>query len=612
MHLLVRSHPYIYYRSTQRRRTRLGTTLRLLFLFKIDIHPNTDKNRSMKIKKILKKYSKKRYATRYAMLIFATITLITFSPTFFQGKTLLPTDLAHDYLLDQPKTGDNLWIRDSIVQIYPNFHVAFTKWKNREVPRENEFIFAGSNTPLSIPGSGQSQAFHPTMLLTPFYSSSLTLFDHIVALHFFVAGFGMFLFIKNLTQKNNVAMLGGVAWMFSGTLIAWLPWGTIPGVIGAVPLLLLFTRNFTKKPTLLNTLSLLTVHYWIASSGHLQFYFYGIVLTGAYALFTLYETREDRRPKFSKLLISLPFHAGITALFAIPFLTSISSSHRTGIKDVTPLDPKNMLQLIDPFIWGNHTAFSGPLNIVETFSFPSIIMLALAGVSTVILFTNNRFHKKQEVFWFSILVLSLTYMLVPQITERLAEIIPFFQSFPPFRALFISTLSIIMLGALFAERIIIYNRKATLAYFIIAIIATSIHGWSIFNTYLSFQSREPLLNPPAYMQALKNEQNVVLYSELHPLNMYSLYGISSLFGYDTTYSENYYQNILSKSENIISHRNILNAQISNINHLKKIGATHIVTKPNPNTFESLTPIYTDAYVNVYQVPEYVKVNEVNN
>lgn len=566
----------------------------------------------MQIKKIFKRYTKKKHATRYAALLFVLMTLFVFSPTFFQGKTLLPTDLAHDYLLDQPKTGDNLWIRDSVVQMYPNFHVAFTKWKSGEAPLENEFIFAGSDMPLSIPGSGQSQAFHPTMLLVPFYSSSLTLFDHIVALHFFIAGFGMFLFVKKLTKKSTVAILAAIAWMFSGPLIAWLPWGTIPGIIGTVPLLLLLTRNFAKKPTLFNTASLLAIHYWIASSGHLQFYFYATILAAAYTLFTLYETRSDRRPKFSKLLAALPFHAGITALFTIPFLISISTSHRTGIKDVTPLDPKNLLQLIDPFIWGDHTAFTGPLNIVETFSFPSIIMLALAGVSAIIFFVNNRFHKKQEVFWFGILTITFLYTLLPQATEALAEIIPFFQSFPPFRALFVITLSIILLGSLFAERIIIFNKKATITYFIVAIIATGTHGWIIFNTYLSFQDKEPLLNPPAYIQTLKQEKNVIVYSEVHPLNMYSLYNISSLFGYDTTYSENYYQDILLKSDSVISHRNILNAQMTNINHLKNLGATHIVTKQDSKAFETLELIHNDKYAKVYRIPEYAKVNEVNN
>jgi hypothetical protein len=439
------------------------------------------------------------------------------------------------------------------------------------------------------------------MLLANFYTSSLTLYSHIIVLHFFIAGFSMYLFMHNQTKKPLVAILAGIGFMFSGPLIAWLSWGTIPGIISTTPLLLYFIDKYFTKNELKWLVPATLTHYWMASSGHLQFYFFALCLTSAYVLFKYFSTKKKKRPKTVPLFATALIQISIALIFIIPFFQSIQSAHRSHITDINTLQPKNLAQLFAPDVWGSHTAFTGPLNYVETFSYPGVILLALAAVSLLIFFINKTFHTKEEKFWFFILGTVLAYTLFPQPTEWISNIIPFFKSFPPFRAVFILTTTIIVLAGLFAKRIHIKNAKLTALYFTCAILLTLVQGWQLFTQYTPQQSKEPLQNPPPHITFLQNQDSPLIYSELHPLNMYALYGISSLFGYDTTYSEAYYQDISQNTDSIISHRNILNAEISDQAYLQELGVTHIVTNKVSPLFNNLPIAYEDANVRIFQL-----------
>lgn len=554
----------------------------------------------MKIKEILKKETSK-HILKGIMSLFA-ITIIFFFPTLFQNRTPLPTDLAHDYLLDQPKTGTNPWIRDSIVQMYPNFHVVFNKWKHGEIPKINEYIFSGSDEGgTSIPNSGQTNAFSPLLLAIPFYSSSLTLFSHIVILHSLLGGMGMFLFLYHKTKKILPALLGAIAFQLSGPMIAWSSWGTIAGIIASAPWGLFVINKYFKKQKTRWLLALTFINYFALTAGHLQFYLFTMLFLAAYFIFSLTIHRKNLSKKtWVQLSTASIINSIFMGTFLIPFIQNASQAHRSGIVDTSLLNIKNLIQFVLPNYWGNHISFTGPLNYVETLSYPGILIALCALLAIGIAIFNKQKRDTELIFWTSTLIITLIYATLPHPTELLGTVFPFFKSFPPFRALFLISTIIIIIGVTFVSKLQIKNKKAANIFFMILILFTLIDMGRLFFAYVPQQNKAPLLNPPRYITELqKIPHDVTIYSEVHPLNMHSIYEISSIFGYDTTYSEEYYKAIESSSDKIISHRNILNASISDTSFLKELGVTHVVTKNKTNSFQDLENIYSDEHVTIH-------------
>ena len=507
----------------------------------------------------------------------------------------MPTDLIDDYLLDAPRVGENPLLRDAIVQLYPNLQVLFNQ-KKQDLPlKDNVYIFNG----LDVSGNGQSLLFSPLVFLMPIFTQASSFFTFLVILYFFLSGLNFFLFLRSRNYSLALSFFGGATYQLSGPLIAWQAWGTIGGVMAWFPLLLYAAEKYarTRHGGYLVLFSL--VNYLALSNGHLQFYVYALCLSVLFLLFRLITIRKKINLK-NYLFLGGAILVNISTIWWVvsPFITAITLSHRSHLTDTSALSWQHLLQFVLPNIWGNQLNYHAPLNYVETFVFIGIIPLLLF-FSTVVYYRKSDWQR--QWFWLVCLLGLLVYNFFPQIIQPLFFLFPFLQSFPPFRSLFLIDAILIILAVDVLKIIITtpkFIRFKFKYYLMVVIVVSLLNQGSVVHGFTPQQSLAPLVNPPSYVRYLQSvASKPLIYSEICPLNLYALYGIRSIFGYDTTYPESYYQ-LIKNNGKIISHRNILNAKISDQQFLRTLGVQYIVSKRNWD----LPLVFSEQDIKVYQLP----------
>ncbi len=528
----------------------------------------------------------RRHTNVVGLILLVLHTIVFFSPTLFLGRVPLPTDLVTDYLLDLPREGVNPWIRDAVVQAYPYSDIIYQNVHAGRPLRDNPYVFGG----MDLATTGQAPVFSPLNLLIPFFSSSLAFFSFKVVFFFFAGGAGLFLFLRARGHRFLLALLGAVLFQLSGPFMAWTSWGTIAGVLATFPFFLWGIERFAQTHARRWLGVLFLAHVFAVTSGHLQIYAYVCVASLAYGVFRLWITRHTKplhRKDGVLLLFCFFLLAGTTWLVVSPFLAALPLSHRSTLTDTSAYSPKNLLQFFAPFVWGDAHTFHGPLNLIETFGY--IGLLPLLGLVMGLVLMPKRVLKG-HVFWFVLIGVSFLYMMVPQSVAGLYGLFPFLQRFPTVRALFLVSTALIILAVhalhvlfqhpLFQKPFFTVQRGLRVQMMLLVLI-----GFALVDQHLAVrnlvpqQQSTPLLHPPAYVDYLQHQSihQPLIYSELSPLNLYALYAIRSLFGYDSAYPESVYQ-LFNDHGVVLSHRNILNVRIDDVDFLRSQGVDFVVTR----------------------------------
>jgi hypothetical protein len=197
--------------------------------------------------------------------------------------------------------------------LYPTYTFAAESWRRGVIPLWNPYLFAGA----PFVGDIQSGIFYPLNLLTFLISSPLTFCDmeYLSVLHFFIAGAGMFAFLRygklrtpalacgasvanyesptsnfqSLTsnfQLSRPAALGGaIAFEFSDLFITHFGNLNLIAVVSWLPLVLLFySRAVTdRRPAFAAIAGLVLAVAFLA--GHVQSFLFILVALMLWALF---------------------------------------------------------------------------------------------------------------------------------------------------------------------------------------------------------------------------------------------------------------------------------------------------------------------------------------
>lgn len=165
-------------------------------------------------------------------------------------------------------------------------------------------------------------------------------FNLFMYIHFFFAGFFMYLFAKEINLKKEGAFLAGLMFMFSGVLISHLFVGHMAKIVSwsHVPLLLFLTKRGVErrelKPFLI--MSIVMGHQFLG--GHTQMSFYSTLLIGVFALFALYHFKEKGNTPADwlikpglKFLLSIVLAVMIYSVQLLPsYLYTQKYSERSG------------------------------------------------------------------------------------------------------------------------------------------------------------------------------------------------------------------------------------------------------------------------------------------
>jgi len=392
------------------------------------------------------------------LLIF--IVLIFFWNFFIRGFLPIPADtivgLYHpfrDFYAKEYPRGipfKNFLITDPVRQQIPWKNLAIELEKKLNLPLWNPYNFTG--TPLLA--NFQSGVFYPFNLIffvIPFaYGWSL-----FIVISSILAAIFTYFYLKNLKLDSLSSFFGAIVFTFSGFAVSWMEWGNIMHTAAWLPLILLsvdklYEQKLNNKNQSVKIWFLILLLSTVFSffSGHLQIFFYVLLVSFAYVIFRWFLNGKKREHLLLFTAYYLLFIA-VTAIQWIPTLQFINLSARAiDIIDWRTagwfIPWQNIVQFIAPDFFGNPAT----LNYFGVFNYGEFI--GYVGVQPLVFAVFSIFKRdKTAIFFWGILAISFLFAfqnLISELPYRLS--IPFISTSQPTRLIFLIDFSLSILAAI--------------------------------------------------------------------------------------------------------------------------------------------------------------------
>ncbi|MCS7273510.1 MAG: YfhO family protein [Fimbriimonadales bacterium] len=335
---------------------------------------------------------------------------------------------------------------DGVAQFYIWRDLVRFLWLSGEVPLWNPYALCG--TPL--PANSQSAPFYlPHLLVLPL-PTALGM-GVLAAFHLFWAGLGLGLWLWQRGLRFG-ALMGALLWMFSLFFVAWLPLSSVPATMSWFGWLLLgLERVRANGWRSLWAFSLPLGMMLLA--GHLQFAFYGVLLSLLYAIYLGYETRGQGGLGQYALAVGAAYllGGGLAAFQLLPVLEFSAYSHRQAppteagyqayVRNALPLF--HLIVAWFPDAYGNPRTgtYWGAVHYAE-------LAMAVGGGFGLWLALMGIQRKGQSLFWLGVGLLSLLIALGTPLTRLLYFYLPGFSATgSPARILCLWAFSIAVLAA---------------------------------------------------------------------------------------------------------------------------------------------------------------------
>lgn len=369
----------------------------------------------------------------------------------------------------------NFLITDPVRQQFPWRWLAIKSWLAGQLPIWNPYQLTGS----PLLANFQSGAFYPFNLLFLPAGRQVSIFSFnigwaiLVFLQPVLAALFMFLFLRNLKIGRVSSLLGGLAFAFSGFMVAWLEWGTIGHTALWLPLILLAIDKIIARCrgwNLIFVFSLVSSFF----AGHLQTAFYVILASVIYLIWRLW--RATTKKKLIKLFLILYLLFVVLVLpQAIPTFRLIEMSARNIDLDWYRLGwfiPwPHLAQFLAPDFFGNPTTLNywGEWNYGEFIGFIGVIPLVLA--------LSGIFVNRKTKFFALLALISLSFALPTPWAKLIYQLkLPLLSTSQPTRLLFLVDFSLAVLAAFGLDRLI--KKKTRLWRALIGVSAVFLFLWS--------------------------------------------------------------------------------------------------------------------------------------
>lgn len=315
-----------------------------------------------------------------AILIYLGLAFVYFG-NFLSGKNMIA---ATDWMLGSYPTLK--WMAD-----YIRTHSAIAFWEPQ--------IFGGLPT---------VAAFFAD-LFSPFTLARLFIPTHVVyaltfVLFMFLAGVGMYVFLKEIGIEKTIALLGGLVYMLAGNIVT-TTYGGHGGRMGAqalFPLVLFLLHCGIKTKKLYYFLlygALLAVSFLAA---HFQVTYYAVVASVFYFLLHLiWDRKENRGSGTAKLIgyyvLGMVMLGGLVAIQYLPVLSNLPYAARGGGRGYEfaaswSLPPLEIFDLLTPTFSGILNNYWGENYFKLHSEYLGILPLLILGIA-LILKWKNRYVK---------------------------------------------------------------------------------------------------------------------------------------------------------------------------------------------------------------------------
>lgn len=298
-------------------------------------------------------------SVRLPLLLLFLAALIPFLPALIGGKQLGPTEHIQAMVGGSaPSYGWDVLQADGVLQFWPWRDIVFDAWRQGQMPLVNPYQLAGQ--PLA--GNSQSGAFYPLHILFAFLPGSVPFKILLLGvLHGFLAGLGVFVWLRRLLVSETGAAVAGVGFAMSQFMIVWAPLASVPTTVAWIPWALagLVAASGARRVAEVG----LAVGMMLLA-GHLQFAAYGLM---AVVLAGLIGAISDRR-----VLVGL-LGVVVGAVIAWPqvslVLANSANSHRKNVPSeegysayvAGALKPFEALSVVHPRLLGDPSADNSAL-----------------------------------------------------------------------------------------------------------------------------------------------------------------------------------------------------------------------------------------------------------
>ncbi|KKQ96780.1 MAG: hypothetical protein UT23_C0025G0011 [Candidatus Woesebacteria bacterium GW2011_GWA1_39_12] len=355
----------------------------------------------------------------WPFLVIIFIALVFFYPVLFQKRIPLPTDAlvgAHIPWTETVWEGypagvpiKNQEITDAISQFYPWRSLAGEFWRAGKVPLWNFYMFNGTPFLATL----HSAVLYPLNFIYLLFRDE-NAWSILVFLQIVLSGIFTYILLRSFKLRKEASILGGLAFAFSGYMIAWLEF-TTGGHAGLwLPLLLYFERRLILSKDFRYFFVLPLTFFMIFTAGDFQVPLY---ITLTYFMFGIYEVIFEKDVdihRFKKLvLIFLAFLLGVllAAPQLLPTIELFSVSVRVGDPYIKQyfyglMDWEKITNFIWPDFFGNIVTrnYWGKYGFHEYLSYVGIIPLVLVFYSLFLKKLNT------EKFFWLLLLLSLLFL----------------------------------------------------------------------------------------------------------------------------------------------------------------------------------------------------------
>lgn len=225
------------------------------------------------------------------IIILVILPLIIFGKVLFTGKMLFGTD----------------WVMGEYIQRY----FVQENIMSGNFPLWNPMKFAGIPTGEGFLGD----IFYPVTLFLKMFIPMFILWTLTFVIHSFTAGFGTYIFLKELTQNKEVSFFGSIAYMFTGIILTE-TYGGHDGrviVMSYLPIVMYFVYMGFKKEKLFYYGFAGIASGFMFLSGHIQSSYY-VLLTSLFFISFLHIDR-DFKNKYRNWTYLVSFILSVTFSF---------------------------------------------------------------------------------------------------------------------------------------------------------------------------------------------------------------------------------------------------------------------------------------------------------
>jgi hypothetical protein len=434
-----------------------------------------------------------------ALFILLILPLILFWSVTLGSKTLLPVDNLYQwepYRSFAAQQGvllppHNTLLSDLVLENLAWKHFVVQSLRARELPLWSPYLFTG--TPFLA--AGQHSALYPFSVL--FYILPLPrAYGLFTALHLWLAGVFMYLFIRVLRQGYLPALIAGITYQLSAFFLVSAVHIMIIAAAAWLPLLLAIIETMVRKQEDRGCDPFVPIAYVGLGAaafgmqvlvGHPEILLYTLIVMAYYALVRLVMLWRHVRawsPALrltTWLMLMVGLGLGLGSIQLVPMLELVTVSHREGLVSYADVaswayPPSQFITFLLPDYFGNpshhgywdlvtrqwvqaNPIFWGTKNYVEAGSYVGILPLVLSVVAVLAATfkpDGERFFRDRRYTWlFTVLAYaSLLFAFGTPLYALLYYGLPGIQQLhSPFRWVFPYTLSVSVLAAFGARQL---------------------------------------------------------------------------------------------------------------------------------------------------------------